>query len=308
MSRKTPRIRATHVYVTQGTVHSSSRSVKLPAEQPLEIRQHGNVVYSVMRTPGHDIELLHGLLFDDGKIAHLEDLIRASYCAGTNSAGENTYNVLDVALAEQHHDEGDFSAASLTVVPELPHATGMPSLDMIHPRYLNSCGVCGTDKVADVAPTLPQLDPEFSAAQIEAAVSTANVSSAAQAVERMTVVKAATNGQTSGEYSQQTEDTQSTQQLVSREDIHPMNATYKCTGWLLLNYPEDTESRSGLVAVTTIAPTFETITALAKAGVPALVSTKEPSALAVELAQETGMLLMYAPQPDRFFVFSGTLA
>lgn len=297
MSRKAPRVKATHVFTHDGNVQTTSRSIKLPSEQPLEVRQGGTVVYSLMRSPGHDIELLHGLLFDDGNITAKEDLIRASYCAGTNSAGENTYNVLDVALAEQNVTPQDEQGSSptLTIVPDVK---GLPSLDVIHPRYLNSCGVCGTDKIAEISPSLPKLNPQFSIEQLQAATMHSNLfSEAASPIANMRLVEISEDAP---------------EELVSREDIQPLNATYKCTGWLILNQPMSNtgsaiESRSNILALTTAQPTFEITKALALAGIPALVSTTAPTALAVELAQESSMLLIHTPAPDRFFIFSGDL-
>lgn len=299
MSRKAPRVKATHVFINDNAMQTSNRSIKLPAEQPLEIRQNGTVTYSLMRTPGHDIELLHGLLFDERKIQTKEDLLRASYCAGTNSAGENTYNVLDVALAQQEphrsNNDGRSPSPTLTVVPEVK---GLPSLDIIHPRYLNSCGVCGTDKIAEISPSLPQLTPTISTQQLRAATEHAlSYSEAQEPIIKMSLA-------------QVSEETP--KELVSRADIHPLNATYKCTGWLMLNQPTSitgsaNESRSNIMALTTAQPTFEITKALALAGIPALVSTAVPTALAVELAQETGMLLIHTPAPDRFFIFSGEI-
>lgn len=292
MSRKTPKIRATHVFINDEETQISNRTIKLPAEQPLEIRQNGTVTYSLMRTPGNDIELLHGLLFDEGKITSKEDLFRASYCAGTNSAGENTYNVLDVALAEQSQDQ-QISLPNLTVVPEIPKARGLPSLDIIHPRYLNSCGVCGTDKITEIAPTLPQFAQEFSVSQIQQTIdASALFSSGNRKLPRLSIMDLAADAP---------------RVLVEREDIHPLHTAYKCTGWMLLNETMVAVSDSHFLALTNSQPTYEITKTLAKAGISAVLSVVEPTALAVELAQRTGMLLAHCPEPNRLFVFSGKL-
>ena len=77
-----------------------SRPDTVAGEEPLEIRIAGRSISTTMRTPGHDIELVHGLLHGEGIIAGREDVIAARYCAGVDSAGQNTYNVLDVALTD----------------------------------------------------------------------------------------------------------------------------------------------------------------------------------------------------------------
>ena len=52
-----------------------------------------------MRTPGDDIDLVHGLLHSEGVIRDGADISLARYCAGSGPDGLNTYNVLDVSLA-----------------------------------------------------------------------------------------------------------------------------------------------------------------------------------------------------------------
>jgi FdhD protein len=70
----------------------------LAVEEPLEIRVNGASLTITMRTPGSDIDLVHGFLFAEGVIDSAEDILAARYCAGTDDEGRNTYNVLDVTL------------------------------------------------------------------------------------------------------------------------------------------------------------------------------------------------------------------
>ena len=69
-------------------------------EEPLEIRLNGDPYLVTMRTPGDDIDLVHGLLYAEGVIASAGDISLARYCAGEGADGLNTYNVLDVSLAD----------------------------------------------------------------------------------------------------------------------------------------------------------------------------------------------------------------
>ena len=75
-----------------------TRAGQVAVEEPLEIRAGGVSVATLMRTPGHDIELAHGLLLARGLITRVEDVVTARYCEGA-IGGENTYNLLDVQLA-----------------------------------------------------------------------------------------------------------------------------------------------------------------------------------------------------------------
>src|SRR5690606_41237363 len=81
-----------------------------------------------MRTPGDDVHLAHGFLLSEGVIGSPDDIVTARYCAGSvvddeTGMPQNTYNVLDVALA-----------------PGVP----APSVDPTRNFYTSSsCGVCG---------------------------------------------------------------------------------------------------------------------------------------------------------------------
>src|SRR3954467_9136944 len=72
----------------------------LAAEEPLEIRVDGQSLAVTMRTPGHDVELAHGFLLSEGVIGSPEDVFAARDCDGVDDEGRNTYNVLDLTLAE----------------------------------------------------------------------------------------------------------------------------------------------------------------------------------------------------------------
>ena len=53
-----------------------------------------------MRTPGDDIDLVHGLLHSEQVITEAAQVVLARYCAGSGPDGVNTYNVVDVTLGE----------------------------------------------------------------------------------------------------------------------------------------------------------------------------------------------------------------
>ena len=78
----------------------TSRPDTVAGEEPLEIRVGGAPFTTTMRTPGADIELAHGLLHAEGVISAREDVRGARYCTGIGPDGLNTYNVLEVSLAD----------------------------------------------------------------------------------------------------------------------------------------------------------------------------------------------------------------
>ena len=101
---------------------STTRPDTLVVEEPLEIRVNGRPLAVTMRTPGDDIDLVHGFLLTEGIIERVEDVSTARYCAGDVGEG-NTYNVIDVALAA---------------------GVAAPDVSLERSFYTtSSCGVCG---------------------------------------------------------------------------------------------------------------------------------------------------------------------
>lgn len=108
---------------------SDTRAGRVEVEEPLEIRAGGASVATLTRTPGHDIELAHGLLQAQGLIARIEDVVTARYCEGT-IGGENTYNLLDIQLAQP-------------VIPQF-----------IDPIPGDACGISAEQRVRELASSL----------------------------------------------------------------------------------------------------------------------------------------------------------
>src|SRR5487761_2639463 len=72
----------------------------LAVEEPLELRVDGRPLTITMRTPGSDRELAAGFLLAEGVVRAAGDIKTMRYCAGTDADGRQTYNVLDIVLAE----------------------------------------------------------------------------------------------------------------------------------------------------------------------------------------------------------------
>ena len=109
-------------------------------EEPLEIRLNGEPWVVTMRTPGHDIELVHGFLHAEGVVTARDDVVTARYCAGATlgPAGDdvvptrnpNTYNVIDVALVPGRAHP----AARTTPVTSACGLCGSQSIDAVRVR------------------------------------------------------------------------------------------------------------------------------------------------------------------------------
>ncbi|NKQ58918.1 formate dehydrogenase accessory sulfurtransferase FdhD [Amycolatopsis sp. K13G38] len=235
------------------------RPDSLAAEEPLEIRVGGKSLAVTMRTPGHDVELAHGFLLSEGVIGSMEDVATARYCDSVDDSGRNTYNVLDVALAD-----------------------GVPPPDTGVERNFyttSSCGVCGKAALDAV-----KLKTRFSPGGSALAVSAEVLAGLPDELRERQKVFASTGGlhaaglfRTDGSL------------LAVREDVGRHNAVDKVLGWALL---EQRVPLSDIGLLVSGRASFELVQKAAMAGIPFLAAVSAPSSLAVELAEENGMTLV----------------
>ncbi len=231
----------------------------LAAEEPLELRVNGKALAVTMRTPGQDVELAHGFLLSEGVIGAAEDVSVARFCEGTGPDGMNTYNVLDIALAE-----------------------GVPPPDTGVERNFyttSSCGVCGKAALDAV-----RLRTRFSPAGDDSTLRPETLTTLPGLLrERQRVFESTGGLHAAGLF------TVAGEPLVVREDVGRHNAVDKATGWALL---EGRVPLGGTVLVVSGRASFELVQKAAMAGVPVLAAVSAPSSLAVELAEEQGVTLI----------------
>jgi FdhD protein len=255
MGRVTSRRRVQHVT----TDDAVARPETLVVEEPLEIRVNGTPITVTMRTPGSDIELARGFLLTEGVIAHRNDVLTVRYCKGATDEGVNTYNVLDVTLAEH--------------VP-------MPEVDVTRNFYTtSSCGVCGKaslDAIRLISRHCPGDDPSTVAAETLSALP--DKLRAAQKVF----------ASTGGLHGAALFDTDGTM-LAVREDIGRHNAVDKVIGWAL---EADRIPLTGTVLLVSGRASFELTQKAVMAGIPVLAAVSAPSSLAVDLASQSGLTLV----------------
>ncbi|HJQ47427.1 MAG TPA: formate dehydrogenase accessory sulfurtransferase FdhD [Amycolatopsis sp.] len=235
------------------------RPDSLAAEEPLEIRVGGRSLAVTMRTPGHDVELSHGFLLSEGVIGSAADVSTARYCNSVDDQGRNTYNVLDIALADG--------------VP--PPATGVER----NFYTTSSCGVCGKAALDAV-----RLKTRFSPGDSGFTVTPEVLAGLPDTLRTQQKVFASTGG-LHGAGLFRSDGTL----LAVREDVGRHNAVDKVLGWALL------ENRVPLTNVGLLVSgraSFELVQKAAMAGIPFLAAVSAPSSLAVELAEENGMTLV----------------
>jgi len=237
----------------------TTRPDTLVVEEPMEIRVGGRSLAVTMRTPGNDIDLLHGFLLTEGVIADRDDISSARYCDGVDDEGRNTYNVLDVALAEG------------VAAPD-------PSVERNF-YTTSSCGVCGKASLDAV-----KLVSNYSPAEDQVSVSAAVLSSLPDTLRASQKVFGSTGGLHAAALF-----TADGELLVLREDVGRHNAVDKVVGWAV---QDGRIPLTGYVLMVSGRASFELVQKAVMAGVPVLAAVSAPSSLAVDLAAEAGVTVV----------------
>jgi FdhD protein len=252
-------------------------------EEPLEIRVEGRSVAVVMRTPGHDEELVAGFLVSEGVITRARDVLEISQCPST---GNKYGNVVDVLLAGSAVVNWD----SLTR----------------HVFSASSCGICGKTSIESVFQRFPVLKASAQCSVLGAqskdasnAVSEHCELSTEHSVFRVSPAllaslpaklraSQATFTQTGGLHASAIFDEHG-EMLVLREDVGRHNALDKVLGWALqrrlLPFQRHILLVSGRVS-------FELMQKALAAGVPIVAAISAPSSLAVQFADDSGQTLV----------------
>ena len=252
MGRVTVRRRVTRV---RPSADRSERVDTLAVEEPLEIRYGAEVLNVTMRTPGDDVDLVGGWLVAEGVVHTATDLTSASFCPGLDDGGHQTYNVVEVRLAE-----------------------GIEPRRRSTELITSACGVCGASSLAAVSVDSPyDLAADDVRIEQEVLASLPDRLRAAQRVfDRTGGLHAAGIFTPDGDL------------LCAREDVGRHNAVDKVVGWALR---EGLLPLRGHVLQVSGRASFELVQKATMAGVPVLSAVSAPSSLAVHLAEERSLTL-----------------
>jgi FdhD protein len=239
----------------------------------MEIRLGGRPLAVTMRTPGHDFDLVHGFLQTEGVIARLEDVAGLRYCEGVDDEGRNTYNVIDVDLAD-----------------------GVEPPDTALDRNFytsSSCGVCGKASI-DAIRTRTRYDVAGDALRLPLATLLAlpdRLRAAQQVFDKTGGLHAAGLFTADGDL------------VALREDVGRHNAVDKVVGDAVR---AGRLPLAGSVLMVSGRASFELMQKAAMAGVPVLAAVSAPSSLAVELAADAGVTLVGFLRGDGCNVYTCT--
>lgn len=310
MGRLTGQARVTKVRIDAseaGIVHVDTRADALAVEEPMQLRVNGVDFTTTMRTPGHDIELAHGLLHAEGVITSQNDIVEARYCAGAvGPNNENTYNTLDVMLRRITPAGGHLREMAPDPIVELP----LRELPIRNVITNSACGVCGTTSIDDLlkekrytlAPAHPTPDLVVSMPK--------SLSSGQKLFRKTGGIHAAGAFTADG------------RPLIIREDVGRHNAADKVIGALLLNnrLPGDVRRRAidagigpdgdpdtPVYLVMSSRASFELVQKAVLAGFSGLIAVSAATSLAVSMAKESGLLLAGFTRENHFNLYSGEL-
>lgn len=251
--------------------HSSTRPDTVVVEEPLEVRVGGKALAVTMRTPGHDVELAHGFLATEGVIGTKDDVLSARYCDGVDDEGLNTYNVLDIALA-QHVPAPDPSVERNFYTTSSCGVCGKASLDAVRLKTRHSPAADAATVTTEVLTTLPDTLREHQ-----------KIFSSTGGLHAAALFDCAGN------------------LLAAREDVGRHNAVDKVVGWALL---EDRLPLTGTVLMVSGRASFELAQKAVMAGIPILAAVSAPSSLAVDLADESGLTVIGFLRGDGMNVYT----
>ena len=242
---------------------------RVAVEEPLEIRIAGDTFAVTMRTPGHDEELVLGLLLAEGIVRSVDEVGGIAHCGKPGALG----NVIDVTSAPgvviEWDPEGAVRRATLTT---------------------SACGVCGRQSVDDLLARVRPVDDDtrFSAAWVERltrelAPRQANFAASGG-------VHAAALWGPAGE------------SVIVREDVGRHNAVDKVVGRCALDRGLPARGRALVVSGRA---SFELVQKAVVAQIPLLVSVSAPSSLAVAAARAARLTLVGFARGERFNVYAG---
>jgi FdhD protein len=228
-------------------------------EAPLEVRFAGRPATVLMRTPGHDEELVRGFLFSEGIIRRADHLVSMSRPA--EATGPLAGNVIDVQFASSHRQ---------------------PGLDRAF-YSSSSCGACGKRTIGSLEVKAPPVESSIKARR-EVLSSLPDRLRAAQPTFALTGgVHASGLFTADGDL------------VAVREDVGRHNALDKLIGWAL---NENMVPLRDYLLLVSGRVSYELVQKAVMASIPIMAAVGAPSSLAVDMAERFNLTLIGFLRPD----------
>ncbi len=237
---------------------TATRDDTLAVEAPLEVRLGDKPLTVLMRTPGHDEELVTGFLFNEGIIADADELISIERPTDLSSSERGNVVVVRLMTARRLPSERLFFSTS-------------------------SCGVCGKRSLASV---------ELHGAPVRSGlmVSRRVLAALPDRLRAAQPVFARTGGAHASALFTPAGDL-----VAAREDVGRHNALDKLVGWALAE--GRVPLGDGLLLVSGRL-SYELVQKSVAAGIPLIAAVGAPSSLAVALAEQFGITLIGFLRPE----------
>jgi FdhD protein len=235
------------------------------SEAPLEVRIGGIPVTVMMRTPGHDEELVRGFLYGEGVVSSAEEI---------------------VSVGPVHSSPEDVGGSVINV----QLAPGRQGRTLDREFYSNaSCGVCGKK-------TIESLEVKGAIAKSRLSIQRSLLNTLPKRLRDEQTTFARTGGvHASGLF------TPSGDLVVLREDVGRHNALDKIIGWALA---EGKLPLSNFVLLVSGRVSYEIVQKAVVAGIPVIAAVGAPSSLAVDLADRFQLTLVGFLKPDSMNIYT----
>ena len=232
----------------------------LAVEAPLTLQIQNRPFVTVMRTPGHDEDLICGFLRAEGIVEAQSEILALRPCDQLDDP-EHDGHVYQVSLA-----------------PEAAQRVAKARRNMLS---ASSCGLCGREQIQRVTcelGALPQahsiLDPAWVLSLPQRLADAQPLFAVSGAVHAAGIIAAGDE-----------------EFIVVREDVGRHNAVDKVTGWMVRR-SDSFDNSSPWVLVVSGRVAFEIVQKALVFGCIAIVAVSAPTSLAVELAHQGGLTLI----------------
>ena len=245
----------------------------LAHEEPLEIRIGGRRFATVMRTPGHDLELVRGLLFSEGIIDRADDVAAIAHCR----------SVPDATPADWREEARD-NVVLVTL------AKARRPIRRRRSPIQSSCGVCGRATIDELRAVAPPVASDLTVELRELLALPDRLRATQPGFARTGGLHAAGLFDGRGRL------------LLAREDVGRHNAVDKVVGAALLHR---LLPLSRCVLQVSGRTSFEIVQKARRAGIPIVSAVSAPSSLAVLLARDGGQTLIGFARAGALNVYCG---
>jgi FdhD protein len=240
------------------------------AEEPLEVRLHGQSFAVIMRTPGADRELAAGFLFAERVLTSADELGTIEYC--TDPDAKHPENIVNVTLVDG-------------TGPKIEHMLA----ERRQVTTNSSCGLCGRLTIESLRTEGQPLDASWSIGRSVVSTFPDRLRASQRTFDATGGLHAAGLFTAEGHLDD------------LAEDVGRHNAVDKVIGRMLMREALPLSDRVLFVSGRT---SFEIVQKAFLAGIPVLVSVSAPSTLAIDLAVETGMTLVGFVRGNSFNIYA----